>query len=103
MNIKSFPLCCGAYIVTDFGNTGITLGTEDKIQKTAVKKFLKNCVKGYGGAAFIIAILNKGQADALGETFEECEFKRIASGKNTSHIGGCHMYVYINPIPNKNS
>ena len=100
MIVKPFPLCCGAFIINDFGNTNESMGTEDIVPEKDVAAFLETAKKRYGGAAFLIAILNEQQKDALGKTFEKAGFSLVQDGLTSSYGYNLSMFVHSNDPKN---
>lgn len=96
MEITSWPGCCGAYILKDFGGTQVTSGSEELVDLYDIRLDLQHYIAGYGKVSFIAAALNKDQIGHYGETFEECGFMPLAGGHNYKHNSEIVMYVYQN-------
>lgn len=94
MIVKPFPLCCGAYILTDFGNTDESMGTSSRLSTSSVLSFISQAIKDYYRSAFLIAILNEEQHDVLGSTFEEAGFERVTEGYTPNYSYDLHLYVW---------
>jgi hypothetical protein len=103
-----FPQCCGATILSGFGNTTALAGLKkaDWPTKAQIKKFLKDMppITTYaeGGAdhwhemnknAFHMAILNDGQKGVLHKIFIDAGFELVASHNNAHSMSQNHLYV----------
>ena len=63
MEIKGFPTCCNAHILTDFGGTDVTAGTKSEISVESLITELGINIRHYGSKC-LVAFTNDEQANA---------------------------------------
>ena len=97
MKIKEFPMCCGAFVLSDFGGTGTTLGkiTPDTIAN--LNKEVKQAIISYGQVSFLMAILNEDQEYRFSGVLRKHGFEEVSVGYNDNHGGDLKLYVRRNP------
>lgn len=100
MRVYNVPLCCGAFILADFGNTNESTGTKAPINKKVVGIYLQDRLDDLSYQAFLIAFLNEQQNEVLGETFTKKGFKLSNVGRTTNYGYDLYMYVYSNDPEN---
>jgi hypothetical protein len=103
-----FPQCCGATILSGFGNTTALpeLKKSDWPTKKEIANFLKDqpvvttWLEGGAGGwhemqknAFHMAILNDGQKGVLHDTFIKAGFELVMSNHNLHSNCQNHLYV----------
>lgn len=66
MDIKSFPFCCTAKIILDFGESRLSEGGAQLNTVASIKKYIKNQIKSFynSGMAVFVAITNNEQVNA---------------------------------------
>lgn len=100
MRVEQFPMCCGALIFSDFGNTNESLGTKDYISVDSIKKEVEKALKGREGKAFIFVVLNEDQRSVLGKMFEELGFKIATEGFTADYGYPLTLYAFVNDVNN---
>lgn len=64
MNSASFPGCCTATILHNFGGTDITVGTRTRKSKEAIRKYLQQKLDWAKGYHCLVVITNSEQKAA---------------------------------------
>lgn len=91
MHILSFPLCCGANILADFGNTQNALN-KTKYTPKEIEDFIKN--REGGNLSFSMIVLNEEQKMIMKLILRKYHYRCI--GKDLFHPShNSHLYIYI--------
>jgi hypothetical protein len=98
MQTRAYPSCCGATVLTHFGElVGTGYDNQEKYSPEQVKQFLekeeanqkryRNCI--------LTVILNCTQNKKFKKVFKECGWRCVTKAYHSKHNSKLHLYVKV--------
>jgi len=74
----AFPVCCGATILTGFGNTDTAIDNR-RYTTEEIDNYVKRTVSDYRNTSLLFAILNQEQKPIVGPILKKYGFRCVVS------------------------
>lgn len=100
MKISSFPDCCGAKVISSFGNTVTALDRKEYTPED-IDKYVKEQIGFYPNQQ-LLSIINSDQLKVVAPVLKKNGFKRVAANYHSGHGNNIFTFIRI-PEPIRES